>query len=93
VPCAPGAGQCLPFPHTCSNFTSCDAARYAEPAVAIDRSSTPEIAELARGGLPVHTFVIGVFGEEDADTDGLQRLDARRQGERRAADGCATRIR
>ena len=136
VPCAPGAGQCQPFPYTCSNFTSCDAARYAEPAVAIDRSSAragnviaslrtqaplgatptgpalagalaqarswadqhperqmvtvlatdgfptvcepleiPDIAELARDGLPVRTFVIGVFSDEDLDTDGRQRLD------------------
>jgi len=136
VPCAPGAGQCQPFPYTCSNFTSCDTARYAEPGVAIDRSSTradqlisslraqvplgatptgpalagalaqsqswanqhperqmvtvlatdgfptvcepleiPELAELARGGLPVRTFVIGVFSDEDLDTDGRERLD------------------
>lgn len=136
VPCAPGAGQCQPFPYTCSNFTSCDTARYAEPAVAIDRSSAragdviaslraqlplgatptgpalagalaqarswadqhperqmvtvlatdgfptvcepleiPGIAELARAGLPVRTFVIGVFSDDDLDTDGRQRLD------------------
>jgi hypothetical protein len=136
VPCAPGAGQCQPFPYTCSNFTSCDVARYGEPAVAIDRSSTratnviqslraqvplgatptgpalagalaqarswaeqhperqmvtvlatdgfptvceplqiPELAELARSGLPVRTFVIGVFSDADLDTDGRQRLD------------------
>jgi hypothetical protein len=136
VPCAPGAGQCQAFPYTCSNFTSCDAARYAEPAVEIDRSSQraseliaslraqaplgatptgpalagalaqarswadqhperqmvtvlatdgfptvcepleiPAIAELARSGLPVRTFVIGVFGNQELGTDGLARLD------------------
>lgn len=136
VPCPAGAGLCQPFPYTCANFTSCDTARYAEPAVAIDRSSTragnvitslraqvplgatptgpalagalaqarswadqhperqmvtvlatdgfptvcepleiPALAELARGGLPVRTFVIAVFSDEDLDADGRQRLD------------------
>ena len=35
----------------------------------------PELAELARAGLPVRTFVIGVFSDADLDTDGRQRLD------------------
>jgi hypothetical protein len=40
VGCRPGAGECLPFPYTCSDYTSCDTARYASPAVAISDSST-----------------------------------------------------
>jgi hypothetical protein len=36
VPCRPGAGECLAFPHTCTGYTSCDSARYAAPALAID---------------------------------------------------------
>jgi hypothetical protein len=55
VPCAPGAGQCQPFPYTCTNFTSCDAARYAEPAVAIDRSPTrsAELVASLRAQVPL----------------------------------------
>jgi hypothetical protein len=140
VGCGPGAGECLPFPYTCSNYTSCDAARYSDPAVPISRSGTrsldviaslhaqlpigatptgpalagalaqarawaeqhpdrqmvtvlatdgfptvcepleiPDIAALARAAssatLPVRTFVIGVFSNEDLDTDGQRRLD------------------
>jgi hypothetical protein len=136
--CRPGAGECQPFPYSCSNYTSCDAARYASPAVDISSSEArtadaiaslraqvpagatptgpaltgalqharlraeqhperqvvtvlatdgfptvcrpleiPGIAELARaeaeGARPVRTFVIGVFG--DLDADGQQRLD------------------
>ncbi|HWO08156.1 MAG TPA: hypothetical protein VNN80_01710 [Polyangiaceae bacterium] len=42
--CPPGAGECVPFPYSCLNETSCDVARYAAPAVPI--SSGPERAEL-----------------------------------------------
>jgi hypothetical protein len=151
VGCPAGAGECLPFPYTCSSYTSCDTERYATPAVAIsdagDRSASviaslraqvpvgatptgpalrgalanaslwasqhldrqvvtvlatdgfptvcepleiPDIAQLAsdaaQGQRPVRTFVIGVFGTQDLDTDGRQRLDdiARAGGSERA---------
>jgi hypothetical protein len=128
----------LPFPYTCTNYTSCDAARYAAPAVDIESSPTraadaiaslraqapagatptgpaligaleharlraeqyperqvvtvlatdgfptvcqplaiPDIAAVASSAAndvqPVRTFVIGVFG--DLDADGQERLD------------------
>ncbi len=137
--CPSGAGECQAFPYTCSNYTSCDAARYAAPAVDISSSESrsaeiiaslaaqvpagatptgpalsgalehaqlwaeqhperqvvtvlatdgfptvcqplelPELAGLASAALSgarsVRTFVIGVFG--DLDADGQQRLDA-----------------
>jgi hypothetical protein len=140
VGCPAGAGECLPFPYTCANYTSCDTARYAAPAVAISDADTrsadiiaslraqvpigatptgpalggalahaslwasqhldrqvvtvlatdgfptvcepleiPDIAQLASAAAqaqrPVRTFVIGVFGTQDLDTDRRQRLD------------------
>lgn len=42
IACPPGAGECVPFPYSCVNETSCDVARYAAPAVPI--SSGPEHA-------------------------------------------------
>ncbi|MEO8182128.1 MAG: hypothetical protein ABI895_25105 [Deltaproteobacteria bacterium] len=55
VACGPGAGECLSFPYTCSNYTSCDAARYADPAVAISRSTTRSADVIAslRAQVPV----------------------------------------
>lgn len=42
IACPPGAGECVPFPYSCVNETSCDVARYAAPAVPI--SNGPERA-------------------------------------------------
>jgi hypothetical protein len=35
VGCRAGAGECLPFPYTCADYTSCDLARYGAPAIPI----------------------------------------------------------
>lgn len=35
IGCPPGAGECVPFPYSCENQTSCEVAGYASPAVAI----------------------------------------------------------
>jgi hypothetical protein len=40
VDCGAGAGECQPFPYTCADYTSCDAGRYAVPAVAIGDAAT-----------------------------------------------------
>ena len=55
VGCGPGAGECLPFPYTCSNYTSCDLASYAQPAVAISRSPgrSPDVIASLRAQVPV----------------------------------------
>ena len=42
--CRPGAGECQPFPYTCSKYTSCDAVRYAVPAVDIGNSESRSAA-------------------------------------------------
>ena len=38
IGCPPGAGECVPFPYSCVNQTTCDIARYAAPAVPISRA-------------------------------------------------------
>jgi hypothetical protein len=35
IACPAGAGECVPFPYSCVNETSCEIARYATPAVPI----------------------------------------------------------
>ena len=40
IACPPGAGECVPFPYSCVNETSCDVARYAAPAVPISSAPT-----------------------------------------------------
>lgn len=40
IGCPEGAGECTPFPYSCSNQTTCEVARYAAPAVAINDAAT-----------------------------------------------------
>lgn len=40
VACPAGAGECVPFPYSCLNQTTCDEARYSSPAVAISDAPT-----------------------------------------------------
>lgn len=47
VGCRPGAGECLPFPYTCSDYTSCDIARYSAPAIPISDAAGHSDAVIA----------------------------------------------
>jgi hypothetical protein len=40
IACPEGAGECVPFPYSCVNQTSCDVARYAAPALPISNAQT-----------------------------------------------------
>ena len=40
IACPPGAGECIPFPYSCVNETSCDVGRYATPAIPIGNGPT-----------------------------------------------------
>jgi hypothetical protein len=40
IGCPEGAGECVPFPYSCFNQTSCDVARYAVPAVPISNAGS-----------------------------------------------------
>lgn len=40
IACPPEAGECIPFPYSCVNETSCDVGRYAAPAVPIGSGPT-----------------------------------------------------
>jgi hypothetical protein len=55
VGCRAGAGECQPFPYTCAEYTSCDAGRYAAPAVAISDAAThgADLIASLRAQLPV----------------------------------------
>jgi hypothetical protein len=55
VGCPAGAGECVPFPYSCLNQTSCDEARYSAPAVAISDSPTrsAEVVASLRAQVPL----------------------------------------
>jgi len=55
VGCRPGAGDCLPFPYTCAEYTSCDIGRYSAPAIAI--SDEPNHADAVIASLRAQTPV------------------------------------
>lgn len=47
VGCRQGAGECLPFPYTCADYTSCDISRYSAPAIAISDAASQSDALIA----------------------------------------------
>jgi hypothetical protein len=55
VGCRPGAGECLSFPYTCADYTSCDVARYGTPAIAISAATShaADVIASLRAQVPV----------------------------------------
>jgi hypothetical protein len=55
VGCPAGAGDCVPFPYGCFGQTSCEEARYSEPAVPISASPTrsDEVIASLRAQVPL----------------------------------------